>query len=97
MFTRISNPRYLNDTSTTTQDYILNDVNTALTGITLATSWSQTTYDYTIFGDTVIIDLYGTLSYNIFSQSIGTIYSESLHYQVIIDINTGQAISISAI
>lgn len=87
----------LNNPSTTTQDYILNNVSTDLTGVTLATSWSQTTYDYTVVGDTAIIDLYGTVSYNIFLQSIGTIYNESVHYQIIIDVNTGQAISISAI
>jgi len=87
----------LEDPNTTNQEYVVNNVNTSLSGVTLGASWEQISYDYTIFNNTVVIDLYGALNYDLFIQGIGTVYTEFVHYQMIVDLNTGQAISITSI
>lgn len=83
----------LKDTSTNT-NYELNSLNTIYSGVTLGTSWTQSSYDYIIFNNTAIIDLYGSIKYNVFIQGVGTVYTDYKHYQMIVDIETGQQLSI---
>lgn len=86
----------LKDTSIS-QNYKVNSLNTIYSGVTIGTSWAQSSYDYKIFNGTAIIDLYGSINYNLFIEGIGTVYTDAKHYQMIVNIQNGQQISITEI
>ncbi|WP_299674947.1 hypothetical protein [uncultured Dokdonia sp.] len=83
----------LNDPSIN-QEYELIEVSSEVTGITLGFTWDQTAIEYIIEGNEAIITVFGNLKYNLFLESVGTIYTDVKIFELHIDINTGQPISI---
>ena len=78
----------------TNQDYEVVNLSTILSGFTLGLSWNQSSYDYTIYNSIAYIDLYGYINYNLFIEGIGTIYTEYKHYEMRVDIETGEQLLI---
>jgi hypothetical protein len=81
------------------QDYEIIDVITSFSGFTLGGTWEQTSVynDYTVIGNMAIVNVEGLLHYNLFVEGIGTVYSEHKHFELKINIETGEAISITEI
>ncbi|MGS2727470.1 hypothetical protein ACU8DI_12740 [Psychroserpens sp. BH13MA-6] len=84
---------------TTGQAYEIIEVVSSHSGFTFGLTWEQTSTsnDYVVVGNTAIINLEGLMHYNLFFNGIGTVYSEFIHYELIINIETGEAISITKI
>jgi hypothetical protein len=79
---------------TSVVSYQVLDLETDYSGITLGTSWEQTTFTYQVSGQTATIDLYGSFRYNLFINDIGTIFTDSKHYQMQVNTTTGEPVSI---
>jgi hypothetical protein len=62
-------------------------------GLTLGFSWSQSTFNQSTNGNITTINIYGTLTYNLFAQGIGDIYSSPVTFQVYINNTNGHIIS----
>ena len=73
--------------------FIVENTTSTMFGITVASGWEQTDYNYSISGSIITVNIYGVAETNIFFDGIGTIYSENMHYQIRIDKNTGSTIS----
>lgn len=73
--------------------YIINNVVTNPIGLTLGYAWSQSAYSQTTNGNTTTITVSGIASYTLFVQSIGTIYSSPVTYQININNTNGQIVS----
>ncbi|WP_204344814.1 hypothetical protein [Psychroserpens algicola] len=78
------------------QDYEITDVITSFTGFTLGGSWEQISLpsDYTVLGNVAIVTVEGILHYNLFAEGIGTVFSELKVFELKINIETGELISI---
>jgi hypothetical protein len=76
------------------QTYFVESVLSTYTGLTLGSSWEMGSFNYTIANNIATIDLYGNLHYNMFIEDIGTVLIDSKHYQLQIDIYTGNPIAI---
>ncbi|MFT5890623.1 MAG: hypothetical protein ACI9Y7_000716 [Dokdonia sp.] len=76
------------------QEYEFIEVTSELSGITIGSSWEQTAVEHVIVGNEAIITVFGSLNFNLFIESIGTIYTDVKIFELHIDINTGEPISI---
>lgn len=82
------------DKDTATNKFKTVDVSSTEYGITLAWSWSQTSYSSNIDGNNLVVDVYGTENYNLFLESIGTLFKKRMHYRLKLNRTTGEQISI---
>ncbi|MBI1342095.1 MAG: hypothetical protein GC171_04065 [Terrimonas sp.] len=64
-------------------------------GLTLAWTWEQEEFTQSTTGDEITIDVFGTISYKLFLQSIGIIYRTTRHYQIKINTITGKMTALS--
>lgn len=69
--------------------YSVDNVSSEVVGIPIVNGFTQTDYTVNIFGNNVIVNIYGTSSIHVFIEGIGTIYSDSTHYQIKINKLTG--------
>jgi len=76
------------------QEYEVIDVSTIYSGFTIGSSWEQTSFNVSVAGDIAIINLFGEINYNLFIEGVGTVFTDVKHYQMIVNIYTGQQISI---
>ncbi|WP_299763214.1 hypothetical protein [uncultured Dokdonia sp.] len=79
---------------TENQDYNLVEVTSELSGITLGLSWEQASIEHSVVGNEAIITVFGSRNFNLFIESIGAIYTDTIIIELHIDINTGNPISI---
>ena len=82
--------------------YSVKDVTASEFGMTLSWSFSLTTYSSFILKPTtnpndISVDLYGTESFNVFLEGIGTIYKRAVQYQMIVNAITGEITSFKKI
>lgn len=70
--------------------YSITNVSTQLVGLTLFDDWTQTDYTVNINDNEVRVDLYGVESIKIFIEGIGTFYSQSVHYVILIHKISGE-------
>lgn len=81
------------------QDYEIIDVITDFSGFIFGYTWEQTSTsdDYVVSGNIAIVNVIGLQHYNLFLEGIGTVYSAYKHFELKINIETGEAISITQI
>jgi hypothetical protein len=75
------------------QPFKINDVASDTWGMTLGYTWNQSTFTQNSNGITTTITVYGTISYTLFAQGIGTVYTQPAAFQIIIKNNTGHIVS----
>ena len=76
-----------------TPSYSINEVNSNAFGLTAGFSWNQSSFDVSIVGNVVTVNIYGVINYNLFIDGIGTIFSSNIHLQIKINKTTGNIIS----
>ena len=76
------------------QSYAVQNITSALKGKTLGKSWIQENFNYLLFNETCIIDLYGQIRYRIQINDLGIEYKDARHYKIINDIHTGFPLNI---
>lgn len=62
-------------------------------GFTIGYTWNQSSYSQNTIGNQTILDVIGTISYNMFAQGIGEFYTSPTHFQIIVNNITGAIIS----
>ncbi len=74
------------------------NVNSWISGLTLCTSYNQNAYSITpLSNGTYLISIFGTTSYFVFIENIGTLFSDSITYQFNYNPNTGKLILVNII
>lgn len=73
--------------------YAVLDVNSSTYGFTVAFGWEQTSFDYSVSGNIVSVNVFGNLHYNCVIDGIGTIWSTPKHYLIKLNKLTGEIIS----
>jgi hypothetical protein len=74
------------------------NVNSWISGLTLCTSYNQNAYSITpLSNGTYLISIFGTSSYFVFIENIGTLFSDSITYQFNYNPNTGKLILVNII
>ncbi len=73
--------------------YSISDVNSNAFGFTAGFNWHQTSFDTTIAGNIVTINIFGIINYNLFVDGVGTVYSAPTHLQIKINKTNGRIIS----
>lgn len=75
------------------QEYEFIEVTSEISGTTFAHSWEQVAIEHVIIGNEIIVTVYGNLNFNLFLESIGTIYTDVIILELHINIDTGEPIS----
>ncbi|KAF2517613.1 hypothetical protein EYY60_00345 [Flavobacterium zhairuonense] len=70
--------------------FVVRNITTNMTGVTVGFTWSQTNYNQTTTGNATVITLNGVWAYNLVIEGIGTVYSSPITYRITVDNRTGK-------
>jgi hypothetical protein len=73
--------------------YTIQSVSSDTFGLTMGYVWSQTSYDQITKGNKTTINVYGNLTYTLWAQGIGNIYTSPITFEIVIDNTNGHIIS----
>jgi hypothetical protein len=75
----------------------VSDITSHECGITFPWTWDQSSYNKSLIGNEITVDVIGYIHYNIFVNGIGTVYKSKRHYQLKINNITGKITSVQKI
>ena len=89
---------FINQTLKTTNiNYQIHSFNMSYSGNTIGTNWTLANFWTSYEGNNVIIDIFGEFDYNLYFMGLGTLWEEYVHYEIVLNMYTGEMVSFNRI